>query len=109
MGAKIKKKMALWDREACGNAADFLRLGDAELLTLRNTPFDGRKCIWVPSKDEEVSYAPATIIGEGSKPGTKKISYDGKEKDFKEELIEYQNPPKYYINEDMANLTYLSE
>ena len=85
--------MALWDREACGNAADFLRLGlvqtndsynmshtfcrgnfksvfrDAELLTLRNTPFDGRKCIWVPSKDEEVSYAPATIIGEGSKVG----------------------------------------
>ena len=42
---------------------------DAELLTLRNTPFDGRKCIWVPSKDEEVSYAPATIIGEGSKVG----------------------------------------
>jgi len=42
---------------------------EAELLTLRNTPFDGRKCIWVPSKDEEVSYAPATIIGEGSKVG----------------------------------------
>ena len=54
-----------------GHTFDYFKsvFRDAELLTLRNTPFDGRKCIWVPSKDEEVSYAPATIIGEGSKVG----------------------------------------
>lgn len=28
---------------------------------------------------------------------------------LQDELIEYQNPPKYDLAEDMANLTYLSE
>ena len=32
-----------------------------------------------------------------------------KEKDVKDELIEKQNPPKYELLEDLANMTYLSE
>ena len=75
--------MALWDRDACGNAANYLRLGEAELLTLRNAPFDGRKAVWIASKDEEASYVKATITGDGKKPGTKAIEYDGKSKDIK--------------------------
>merc|ERR1712130_960936 len=34
---------------------------------------------------------------------------DMKEKDIKNELIEKQNPPKYELLEDLANMTYLSE
>ena len=34
---------------------------------------------------------------------------DMKEKDVKDELIEKQNPPKYELLEDLANMTYLSE
>ena len=34
---------------------------------------------------------------------------DMKEKEVKEELIEKQNPPKYELLEDLANMTYLSE
>ena len=35
--------MSLWDPEAAGNAAKFLRLSDMELLELRNAPFEGQK------------------------------------------------------------------
>ena len=34
---------------------------------------------------------------------------DDKEKLFTEEQVEPQNPPKYELLEDMANMTYLSE
>jgi len=34
---------------------------------------------------------------------------DDKEKEFKAEQVEPQNPPKYELMEDMANMTYLSE
>jgi len=34
---------------------------------------------------------------------------DLKEKEIKDELIEKQNPPKYELLEDLANMTYLSE
>ena len=51
----------------------------------------------------------ASIKGDGKKPGTKIVEVDGKEKERKEEDIEYQNPPKYDLCEDMSNLTYLSE
>lgn len=34
--------MAMWDPEAAGNAAQYLRLGDMELLDVRNAPFEGK-------------------------------------------------------------------
>ena len=34
--------MALWDPEAAGNAAIYLRLPDIELIDVRNAPFDGK-------------------------------------------------------------------
>ena len=80
-----------------------------ELLTIRTAPFDGRKAIWIPSKDEEASYVMASITGDGKKPGHKAITVDGKDKEMKEDIIEYRNPPKYDLCEDMSNLTYLSE
>ena len=37
------------------------------------------------------------------------LTSEGKEKEVKEENIDAQNPPKYELCEDMANMTYLSE
>ena len=34
---------------------------------------------------------------------------DDKEKEYKADQVEPQNPPKYELMEDMANMTYLSE
>ena len=35
--------MSLWDPEAAGNAAMYLRLDDMKMLEIRNAPFDGGK------------------------------------------------------------------
>ena len=34
---------------------------------------------------------------------------DGKEKTYSNDKVEKQNPPKYELLEDLANMTYLSE
>ena len=100
--------MSLWDPEAAGNAAPYLRLEDMKMLEIRNAPFDGAKAVWVPSA--ETSYIKAEILGDGSKPKTKKVlRADGKEKEVSDDKIEKQNPPKYELLEDLANMTYLSE
>ena len=36
------QKMSLWDPEAAGNAAVFLRLSDMAMLEIRNAPFIGK-------------------------------------------------------------------
>ena len=89
--------MALYDAEAAGNAAKYLRLLDQELLEIRNAPFVGKEAVWVPSKD--VAYTKGVLLGPGAKPGTKKVKYgkEGKEKDFAEDAVEPQNPPKVNI------------
>ena len=35
--------MSLWDPEAAGNAAQYLRLPEKDMLEIRNQPFDGAK------------------------------------------------------------------
>ena len=40
--------MALWDPEAAGNAANYLRLPNIELIDIRNAPFEGKTAVWVP-------------------------------------------------------------
>merc|ERR1711892_863697 len=102
------KTMSLWDPEAAGDAAIFLRLDDMAMLEIRNAPFDGGKCVWVPCV--ESGYMKANLIGEGDKPGTSKVlRADGKEKTLSDDKINKQNPPKYELLEDLANMTYLSE
>ena len=100
--------MSLWDPEAAGNAAVYLRLDDMKMLEIRNAPFEGGKCVWVPNS--ETGYMKADIIGDGDKPGTTKVlRADGKEKTLANDKIDKQNPPKYELLEDLANMTYLSE
>ncbi|CBY11835.1 unnamed protein product [Oikopleura dioica] len=101
--------MSEWDPEAAGNAAQWLRLPATTMLELRNQPFEGAKCVWVPYAD--TGYTKGLVSGPGDKPGTTKVRrlVDNKEKDFKDENVEKQNPPKYELLEDLANMTYLSE
>ena len=65
--------MSLWDPEAAGNAAVFLRLDDLKMLEIRNAPFEGGKAVWVPNS--ETGYIKGMITGEGEKPGTTKVSF----------------------------------
>ena len=101
--------MSLWDPEAAGNAAQYLRLGDLEMLEIRNRQFEGLKAVWVPNA--ETGYMKADLIGDDDKKaGNKKVlRADGKEKSVPEDKIDKQNPPKYELLEDLANMTYLSE
>ena len=65
--------MSLWDPEAAGNAAIFLRLDDMKMLEIRNAPFEGGKAVWVPNA--ETGYIKGMITGDGDKPGTQKVTY----------------------------------
>ena len=103
--------MAMWDPEAAGNAAQYLRLGDIEILDVRNAPFEGKTAVWIPYA--ETGYTKAYKMGEKEEKGKTMIEVkrlvDDKIKLFKPDQVEPQNPPKYELLEDMANMTYLSE
>ena len=79
--------MALYDHDQAGPAANYLRLPDLELLTVRTAEFAGRKAIWIPHKDDEKSYVKGINLGEGKKPGTKSIEFEGTTKDYKVKFI----------------------
>ena len=50
------------------------------------------------------------MLGDADKAGHSKVMrFDMKEKVVANDKIEKQNPPKYELLEDLANMTYLSE
>ena len=73
-----------------------------------NAPFEGRTACWIPYA--ETGYTKGKKTGE-EKDGKVEVErlVDGKVKLFKPDDVEPQNPPKYELLEDMANMTYLSE
>ena len=91
--------MAMWDPEAAGNAAIYLRLPDIELIDIRNAPFEGKTAVWIPYS--ETGYTTGKRLGEEQDPKTKKNKIkvlrevDGKEKLYDESQVEPRNPPKY--------------
>ncbi|CBY20534.1 unnamed protein product [Oikopleura dioica] len=99
----------MWNPDEAGAAAQYLRLDEKRLLEIRSSEFPGRSAVWVPSKEH--GYAKGLVLDEkASKDGCKVVQIaGGDKKEIKEENIEPQNPPKYELGEDMANLTYLSE
>ena len=125
--------MALYDPDAAGNAAPYLRLDPVLLMEVRSAPFEGKTAVWVPysetgyTKVSNRLYSSVRVMSLGTRfarfysnvqgqlledgEKTKKVKrlVDGKEKDYKAEDVEPQNPPKYELMEDMANMTYLSE
>ena len=40
--------MSLWDPEAAGNAALYLRLPQEEMMQLQSKEYSGRNAVWVP-------------------------------------------------------------
>merc|ERR1711937_159216 len=79
-----------------------------KMLEIRNAPFEGGKQVWIPNS--ETGYMKANVVGKGDKPNTTKVlRSDGKEKAYPDDKVEKQNPPKYELLEDLANMTYLSE
>ena len=90
--------MALWDPEAAGNAAQYLRLDDIKLIDIRNAPFEGRTACWVPYS--ETGYTMGKKTGE-EKDGKVEVIrlVDDKVKLYKPDQVEPQNPPKYELLE----------
>ena len=90
--------MALWDPEAAGNAAVYLRLDNLKLIDIRNAPFEGRTACWIPYA--ETGYTKAKKTG-NEKDGKIEVErlIDGKIKMFKPDDVEPQNPPKYELLE----------
>jgi len=80
--------MSLWDPEAAGNAACFLRLTDIQMLEIRNAPFEGGKAVWVPNT--ETGYIKGEISGDGEKPNTTKVSIGWKERDLCASIPEHK-------------------
>merc|ERR1711990_772545 len=103
----FSNKMALYDPGAAGNAAPYLRLDPVILMEVRSAPFDGKTSVWVPYA--ETGYTKGLLLEDGEKTKKVKRLVDDKEKEYKAEDVEPQNPPKYELMEDMANMTYLSE
>ena len=74
--------MSLWDPEAAGSAALWLRLPMEEMMAIQTSEYPGRSAVWVPFA--ETGYTKGIVQGDGDKAGTKKVMRsDGKEKEYK--------------------------
>ena len=89
--------MALWDPEAAGNAAMFLRLDAMSLVEIRSAPFSAKTAVWVP--DKEIGYIMGEKTGEEKDKKIEVKRVDDKTKFYKPEDVEQQNPPKYELIE----------
>ena len=75
-------QMSLWDPEAAGSAALWLRLPQEEMMAIQTSEYPGRNAVWVPFA--ETGYTKGLVQGDGEKAGTKKVlRSDGKEKEYK--------------------------
>ena len=99
--------MSLWDPDAAGNAAKYLRLPEEEMLQIRNMPFIGGNAVWIPSPEK--GYVKAELLGDADKAGHSKVMRaDHTEKVIANDKIEKQNPPKYELLEGMNHSCYES-
>jgi len=69
-------------------------------------PFDAKASCWIP--DSKEGYLAAAIVS--TKGDDITVHTEKKEdKTVKKDLVEQMNPPKFFMSDDMANLTYLNE
>ena len=88
--------MAMWDPDAAGNAAIYLRLDEMKMIEIRSAPFSAKTAVWVP--DKENGYIKGEKLDE--KDGKIEVKRaDDKVKMYKPEDVEQQNPPKYELIE----------
>ncbi|XP_029434330.1 myosin-15 [Rhinatrema bivittatum] len=100
------RALAMLEMSEFGEAADFLRKSNKELMMLQTVAFDGKKKCWIP--DEKAAYMEAEIKETGGDKVTVE-TLDGKTVTVKEGDIQQMNPPKFDMIEDMAMLTHLNE
>ncbi|XP_034068174.1 myosin, heavy chain 7B, cardiac muscle, beta a isoform X2 [Gymnodraco acuticeps] len=98
--------MSRYDTKEFGEAAQFLRKSELEMMASHTVAFDGKKRAWVP--DEKEAYIEIEIK-ERSDDKVIVDSTDGRTLTVKESDIQQMNPPKYDMIEDMAMLTHLNE
>ena len=78
--------MSLWDPEAAGNAALWLRLPAEQMMEIQTGEYPGRTAVWVPFA--ETGYTKGIVTGDGEKAGMKKVMRsDGKGKEYKVSFI----------------------
>jgi hypothetical protein len=78
--------MAMWDPEAAGNAAQYLRLDNMELLNIRSVPFEGKTSVWVPYS--ETGYTKGFKMDEKDGKIEVKRLVDDKVKMYKPDQVE---------------------
>jgi myosin heavy subunit len=77
-----------------------------ERIKYQSMPFDGKVQCWID--DEKDGFQAVEITDTKGDDVTVKKS-NGESVTVKKDKIMDMNPPKYYQNEDMADLTYLNE
>ncbi|VDM96192.1 unnamed protein product [Thelazia callipaeda] len=83
----------------------YLRLNRERMTKEQSMPFDSKKDVWIPDKEE--GYVAAQIIS--TKGDLITVSVAGKEIVVKQDSINPMNPPKFEKTEDMSNLTILND
>ncbi|VDP89806.1 unnamed protein product, partial [Echinostoma caproni] len=86
---------------------DFKYLGvDRKQLLKEQASFDSKNVIWV--EDEKEGYVLADVVETSGDTITVKLK-DATEKKVKKDDAQLVNPPKFFLIEDMANLTHLND
>jgi len=85
----------------------FLARDPKKMMEEQNKPFDAKTSCFVP--DHKEGYVKATIKSTTGDNVSVEIEGENGEKTFKKDQVQQMNPPKYYMLEDMANMTYLNE
>ncbi|XP_069168168.1 myosin heavy chain, muscle [Procambarus clarkii] len=85
--------------------SEFLYISMEMKMQDSTKPYDPKKSCWVPSDKE------GFIEGEiqGNKGDLIVVYAGGETKNWKKDLVDQVNPPKYEKCEDMSNLTYLND
>jgi myosin heavy chain 6/7 len=85
----------------------FLARDPKKMMEEQNKPFDAKTSCFVP--DHKEGYVKANIKSTTGDNVSVEIEGENGEKTFKKDQVQQMNPPKYYMLEDMANMTYLNE
>jgi myosin heavy chain 6/7 len=76
------------------------------MMEQQNAPYDGKTCCWVP--DHKEGFLKANITSTKGDDVTV-TTENNEDKTFKKDQVQQMNPPKFYMLDDMANMTYLNE
>ncbi|XP_045582191.1 myosin heavy chain, muscle isoform X2 [Procambarus clarkii] len=85
--------------------SEFLYVSLEQKRVDQTKPYDAKKSCWVP--DEKDGFTEGEI--QGTKGDLVTVMAKGESKNFKKDLVQQVNPPKFEKCEDMSNLTYLND